>query len=415
MAAYTTAEITEIIKSTLSLSPNRVWRGKDLMSEIVFQTGMKNDVKLKTILATLIHTDTIGGRLNRHRKSDVIQTVCNKPENTAPPLPPTKPFNSGDSAGLSAQITANLRKELSEEFNRKEKMLREALEQVSEALKEEQQKPKDQVLEVQLLRGKRKGKKITGHFHAKFAKLMKLAKARKNIFIYGPTGCGKSHICEQLAECLGLKFAHISCTGGMSEGQVGGRLMPVGARGTFEFVISEFLVCYETGGVFLLDEIDAADPNVMLFINSALANGKASVPNRPSKPYAKRHKDFVCIAAANTVGTGSDRMYSGRNKLDMATLDRFAIGKVHMDYDAEIEKALCPDEQLRKTLTLWRKAINEHRLERAMSTRFMQDAFEMVNPLDGKKEDAFSMQDVEDAFFEGWREDEKTKVLSFRN
>jgi hypothetical protein len=37
----------------------------------------------------------------------------------------------------------------------------------------------------------------------------------------------------------------------------------------------------------------------------------------------ERHKDFICIAAANTFGMGANRVYVGRNQLDAATLDRF--------------------------------------------------------------------------------------------
>ena len=80
------------------------------------------------------------------------------------------------------------------------------------------------------------------------------------------------------------------------------------------------------GGVFLFDEIDAADANVLLVVNSALANGRMSVPSRHDQPVAKKHSEFVCIAAANTFGRGADRVYVGRNELDEATLDRFRIG-----------------------------------------------------------------------------------------
>lgn len=267
------------------------------------------------------------------------------------------------------------------------------------------------VVEVQLKKGEKVVKVISGLFHAQFKKVLKLAKKRKNIFLYGPTGCGKSHICEQVAEALGLRFSFVSCTSGMSEGVLGGRLLPTGDRGTFEYIISEFLTCYEEGGVFLLDEMDAADPNVLLFINAALANGKVAVSNRPKKPYAKRHPDFVCIAAANTVGTGADRLYAGRNKLDGATLDRFAIGKVYMTYDSRVEEILCPDDALRSRLTRFRRAINAHGLERAMSTRFMRDAHDMMNG--ETPDDSFSLEDVEEAFFKGWREDEVNKVRNY--
>ena len=248
---------------------------------------------------------------------------------------------------------------------------------------------------------------VTGSFHAVFPRVLTLAKARKNIFIYGPTGCGKTHTASQVAKVLGLPFAFISCSAGMPEGKLEGRLLPIGEGGRFSYVASEFIKCYENGGVYLLDEIDAADANVLLLINAALANGHVAVPNRPEKPYAERHKDFICIAAANTVGTGADRLYSGRNKLDAATLDRFQIGKVMMDYDTGIEIALCPDDVLRKRLQTYRKRVRENRLERSVSTRFLRDAYDM------KHNHGWTDLNIDDALFTGWREDEINKAKGY--
>lgn len=245
---------------------------------------------------------------------------------------------------------------------------------------------------------------VKAAFHAMFPKVLALAKARKNIFIYGPTGCGKTHLASQLAKVLGLSFGFVSCSAGMSEGKLEGRLLPIGKGGAFEYIISEFIKAYEQGGVFLLDEIDAADPNVLLLINAALANGHVAVPNRPANPYATRHKDFICIAAANTVGTGADRQYSGRNKLDAATLDRFQIGKVMMDYDLNVEAELCPDSYLRTRLQRYRNNVRAHKLERAISTRFLKDAYEM------KQLAGWTDSDIDTALFTGWREDEINKV-----
>ena len=95
----------------------------------------------------------------------------------------------------------------------------------------------------------------------------------------------------------------------MSEGQITGRLIPTGDGGKFEYQRSQFVEFYEEGGVFLLDEIDAADANVFLVLNQALANGHLPVPNRIGSPQAMRHQDFVLIAAANTFGNGANRMY----------------------------------------------------------------------------------------------------------
>jgi MoxR-like ATPase len=189
----------------------------------------------------------------------------------------------------------------------------------------------------------------------------------------------------------------------MSEGQLTGRLLPVGDGGRFEYVRSEFVRCYEDGGVFLFDEIDAADSNTLLVLNSALANGQMALANRPENPVAKKHPDFVAVAAANTFGTGADRQYVGRNQLDESTLDRFRIGQVEMDYDAEVEKSLCPDDGLRMRLQGYRDAIRANRLRRVVSTRFLRDAFVM-------KQAGDTDADIDAALFAGWSADEVRKV-----
>lgn len=295
---------------------------------------------------------------------------------------------------------AELGKKLQEE--------KEAHDKTAEDMKKELAAAKSttRIVSVQLLRGEREVKTMHGCFHAQFEKVLKLAQARMNIFIYGPTGCGKSHMCKQLADALDLPFYFVSCTAGMGESTLGGRLLPIGKANQMTYVASEFINAYENGGVFLLDEMDAADANVLLLVNSALANGRVAVTNRPDKPYAERHPDFICIAAANTVGTGADRMYSGRHKLDASTLDRFSIGKVFMDYDPRVEEQLCPDEVLRNVLLSYRKKIDGARLERAMSTRFMRDAYTM------KTEFGYTIEDINEAYFNGWREDEVNKVKS---
>src|SRR5204863_2040483 len=126
---------------------------------------------------------------------------------------------------------------------------------------------------------------------------------------------------------------------------------------------------YEEGGVFLFDEIDAADANTILVINSALANGVLSVPNRKERNHAYRHKDFVCLCAANTWGSGSFD-YHGRNHLDAAFLDRFALSKVPIDYDVELERDACNgNDELFEKFSAIRKSVGEHKLRRVVSTR----------------------------------------------
>src|SRR5262249_15667772 len=159
----------------------------------------------------------------------------------------------------------------------------------------------------------------------------------------------------------------------------------------------------EEGGVFLFDEIDAADSNTLLVINSALANGTMCVPNRPQNPVAVKHPDFVCMAAANTHGTGASRQYVGRNQLDESTLDRFRIGQVEVDYNADLEKALCPDEELNERLTKYRERARSANLRRIISIRFNRGAYLV-------KQAGFTDDEIGGALFRGWAADEVAKV-----
>lgn len=257
------------------------------------------------------------------------------------------------------------------------------------------------VLEVRV--GTAPTREIEGTTPVGFERVLRLAAARRNILLIGPAGSGKTHTAELVAQALGLDFAFIPCSAGMSEGQLLGRLLPTGAAGQFVYARSDFVRCYEEGGVFLFDEIDAADPNTLLVINAALANGKMAVPNRVENPVAIRHPDFVCIAAANTFGTGADRQYVGRNQLDESTLDRFRIGQVVMDYSPELEVALCPDKQLRTRLQHYRERIRQCKLRRVVSTRFLRDAYLMTQAGD-------TDADIDGALFSGWGPDEVAKV-----
>lgn len=238
-----------------------------------------------------------------------------------------------------------------------------------------------------------------------FHRVKTLAECRRNILLIGPAGCGKTHVIGLLAKVFGLQFGAISCTSGMSEAHLTGRAVPDLTHGKNRFQGTEFLKCYEEGGVFGLDEIDAADPNLLLVINSALANDYCTVPNRTENPQAKKHKDFICVATANTYGRGADRVYCGRNQLDEATLDRFRMGSVEVYYDEEVEKQICPDEYLLTRCWRIRKHIEAANggIRRIMSTRFIKDAYVM------KSKGGWTDEEIREAFFAGWTREERAK------
>lgn len=246
-------------------------------------------------------------------------------------------------------------------------------------------------------------RKVKGVLPVEFPRMVELASQRIPILLVGPSGCGKTYLSEKLAKALGLEYADQSCSEGMSESIFNGRLLPIGKGGAFEHVASPWMITYENGGVFLLDEVDAGDSNLMTYPNKAVANDFYTVEQRWKKPVVRKHKDFVLIAAANTFGTGANAIYVGRNQLDAATLDRFKVGTIYMDYSREVEQSLADDDLCQWAWAI-RAKITEHGLHRIMSTRVIKDLSTMTQAY------GWTKKEWEAAYFSGWSEAEQKLV-----
>jgi len=253
-----------------------------------------------------------------------------------------------------------------------------------------------------------KTKKITGTPHMTFDESLRAMTRGLDLFIVGPAGSGKGFLAQHLAEALDQRFGFISCSEGMSEGMLLGRGVPLANE--FLYLQSSFVDFYENGGVFLLDEIDAANPNVLLIINECLSSPHLSIPNRVDNPYAVRHKDFYAIVAANTWGTGPNMEYVGRNRLDAAFLNRFVGSQIELGYDAKIEGSIAkaymgPKEAKDVLRRFWgiRKKLEDLNIRRVWSTRGLEKMCIALSAGD-------DMATVLDAHTRGWTRDEKSKA-----
>lgn len=212
-------------------------------------------------------------------------------------------------------------------FNLKKKLEDKIEAEVDGELKElREQVKKNQRLEVKV------GDKVnvvTGRKHRQLETLITYGGLRLNTLMVGMAGTGKTHASEQVAEALGLPFYTISVGAQTSKSDIIGYMDASG-----KYVKTHFRDAYENGGVFLMDEIDAGNANVLIQVNAALSNGYMSFPDE----MVRKHKDFVFIASANTYGNGANRQYVGRNQLDAATLDRFSI--IDWLIDEDLEKQL---------------------------------------------------------------------------
>ena len=165
--------------------------------------------------------------------------------------------------------------------------------------------------------------------HSVFANVLSAVGAKVNVLLVGPAGSGKTTIGEQIAEALEIPFYFSGAIA--SEYKLSGF---VDAQG--RICSTQFREAYTNGGLFLFDELDASLPQAVLAFNAALSNGHSDFPGELEPTV--RHENFRVIASANTYGNGADRVYVGRNQLDAASLDRFAV--FAMDYDPDLERAI---------------------------------------------------------------------------
>lgn len=127
---------------------------------------------------------------------------------------------------------------------------------------------------------------VKGLTHNKFETILKLVLANIPVFLTGPAGCGKNVICQQVAEALNTEFYFTNAV--TQEYKLTGF---IDANGHYHE--TQFFKAFTQGGVFMLDEMDASVPEVLIILNAAIANGYFDFPNGKFQA----HKDFHLVAA----------------------------------------------------------------------------------------------------------------------
>lgn len=232
------------------------------------------------------------------------------------------------------------------------------------------------------------------HAHYRFPLVLHAASLGDHLMLVGPAGCGKTRIIQQVADVLAFQF-YITSTINDPHELLGFK------DGYGNYNSTPFRRAFETGGMWCADEVDAWDAPALLAANAALANGICQFPD--CEIPTRRHDNFRMGATANTFGTGADRIYVGRNELDAASLDRFAV--IEIDYDLDLEVMLAGGTT-RWLEHVWnvRDKVQANRIRHVVSTRAIINGTRALS-------DGMAWDDVNELYlFKGMSANDRRKI-----
>jgi len=338
------------------------------------QTGAHGEVKEVTQRTVRVKYDDDGKEyaypkkevfeyIKRRSKSSQPEGEQKQPENneTKPEESTTKEVPEQEVASTADSLYGllHLQKHL-------EAKIEEGIDEELKELKEEVHSRKK--LEIKI------GDKVTeleGLKHKQLEQLITYSALRLSPLLVGMAGTGKTHAGEQVSKALSLPFYSMSVGAQTSKSDIIGYMDANG-----NYVGTHFRKAYEHGGVFLMDEIDAGNANVLIQVNAALSNGLCAFPDA----MVKKHEDFIFIASANTYGNGANRQYVGRNQLDAATLDRFAV--IDWLIDDKLEEKLAVGSYGKPwylAVKATRDYVAEHNIRALISPRATQKGSALLN------------------------------------
>lgn len=117
-----------------------------------------------------------------------------------------------------------------------------------------------------------------------------------NMMFFGPPGTGKSHMCTAIGAALGVPVYQFTVSGGAEEGTFD--KMPTYANnGGIMMATQPFRDGYEKGGIIVVDEVNAAKPDVLISLNGALE--RPYLLGAGTDDQVKRHAATIIVATCN--------------------------------------------------------------------------------------------------------------------
>lgn len=161
------------------------------------------------------------------------------------------------------------------------------------------------------------------------------------LFLFGPTGCGKSSFIKQAYARLGTPLYRMTINNDTELAEIFGHYV-LGENGQTIFRYGPASLAAKHGVPLLLDEIGRGNPAVMVGLNGLFEGGAFTITGNGETVVP--HKDFRIILTDNTNLAGDESgNYSTAMIQDKSILDRIGM-TIEVGYPVEEEKALLTEK-----------------------------------------------------------------------
>jgi len=207
---------------------------------------------------------------------------------------------------------------------------------------------------------------VNGVEDFKFCEIAFTARPTLAMLLEGDKGIGKTRMLYEYAKVNNLPYFRVNLNGGTTVEDLLGQWIPT-PEGRFVWCDGVLVRMIRDGGLMVLDELNAASPEITFILHSLLDDERKVVLTAKDGEAVEAHEKFWLCATMNPD-------YAGTRQLNEALRDRFAVQLKFMP-DPKVEKEIFTDPKVARLVKELRKpaALSKFGFISTRQLLFLQD------------------------------------------